>query len=122
MAGVYFHDYHPSSASLMSEVLAGLAATPKALPPKLFYDHRGAQLFERICELPEYYLTRTEIAILERHAGEMAALVEEDACLVELGSGAGVKVRLLLEHLRPAMYVPIDISRQQLRSSAEALA
>lgn len=122
MAGVFFHDYYPSSASLMSEVLAGLAATPKALPPKLFYDHRGAQLFERICELPEYYLTRTEIAILERHAGDIAALVEEDACLVELGSGAGVKVRLLLEHLRPAMYVPIDISRQQLRSSAEALA
>lgn len=122
MAGVYFHDYHPSSASLMSEVLEGLTAAPKVLPPKLFYDHHGAQLFERICELPEYYLTRTEIAILERHAGDIAELVEEDACLVELGSGAGMKVRLLLEHLRPAMYVPIDISRQQLRSSAQALA
>lgn len=122
MAGVYFHDQHPSSASLMSEVLEGLAATPKVLPPKLFYDDRGAQLFERICELPEYYLTRAEIAILERHAREIAALVDDGACLLELGSGAGVKVRLLLEHLRPAMYVPIDISRQQLRTSAHSLA
>jgi len=122
MAGVYFHDYHPSSASLISEVLEGLAATPKVLPPKLFYDDRGAQLFERICELPEYYLTRTEIAILERHAAEIAALIDDSTCLLELGSGAGVKVRLLLEHLRPAMYVPIDISRRQLQSSAQALA
>jgi dimethylhistidine N-methyltransferase len=122
MAGVSFHDYHPTSASLMSEVLEGLAANPKVLPPKLFYDDRGAQLFERICELPEYYLTRTEIAILERHAREIAALVDDGACLVELGSGAGVKVRLLLEHLRPRMYVPIDISRRQLRASAHALA
>ena len=122
MAGLYFHDYHPSSASLIGEVLEGLAATPKVLPPKLFYDDHGAQLFERICELPEYYLTRTEIAILERHASEIAGLIDDGSCLLELGSGAGVKVRLLLEHLRPAMYVPIDISRQQLRSSAKALA
>jgi dimethylhistidine N-methyltransferase len=122
MSEVRFHDYHPSPASLKQEVLAGLAATPKALPPKLFYDHRGAQLFERICELPEYYLTRTEIAILERHAEAIAGLAGRDACLLELGSGAGVKVRLLLEHLRPAMYVPIDISRTQLRISADAMA
>ncbi len=122
MSEVHFHDHHPSTASLKQEVLAGLAATPKALPPKLFYDHHGAQLFERICELPEYYLTRTEVAILERHAEEIADLTGRGACLLELGSGAGVKVRLLLEHLRPAMYVPIDISRTQLRSSAETMA
>jgi len=121
-AGVFFHDYHPSPASLMNEVLEGLAAKPKALPPKLFYDYRGAQLFELICELPEYYLTRTEIAILERHAREIAALVGDGICLLELGSGAGVKVRLLLEHLRPVIYVPIDISRQQLHASAAAVA
>ena len=120
--GIHFHDYHPSPASLINEVLAGLAARPKALPPKLFYDSRGAQLFERICELPEYYLTRTEITILERHAPEIAALVGNGICLLELGSGAGIKVRLLLEHLRPAMYVPIDISRQQLHASAATLA
>lgn len=122
MSEVRFHDYHPSTASLRQEVLAGLAATPKILPPKLFYDHRGAQLFERICELPEYYLTRTEIAILERHAEEIADLTGRGACLLELGSGAGVKVRLLLEHLCPAMYVPIDISRKQLHASTDAMA
>lgn len=122
MSEVRLHDYHPSSASLVQEVLAGLAATPKFLPPKLFYDHRGAQLFERICELPEYYPTRAEIAILERHAEEIADLTGRGACLLELGSGAGVKVRLLLEHLHPKMYVPIDISRAQLRASADAMA
>jgi dimethylhistidine N-methyltransferase len=121
MSGIHFHDFHPSPASLKQEVLAGLAACPKALPPKLFYDHRGAQLFERICELPEYYLTRTEIGILERCAGEVAELVESGACLVELGSGAGIKVRLLLERLRPCMYVPIDISRTQLCASADTM-
>lgn len=122
MSGIHFHDFHPSPASLKQEVLTGLAATPKALPPKLFYDHRGAQLFERICELPEYYLTRTEIGILERCAGEVAALVEPGPCLLELGSGAGIKVRLLLERLRPCMYVPIDISRRQLCASADTMA
>lgn len=122
MSEIHFHDFHPSPASLKQEVLAGLAATPKALPPKLFYDHRGAQLFERICELPEYYLTRTEIGILERCAGEIAERVAPGACLLELGSGAGIKVRLLLEQLRPAMYVPIDISRTQLCVSAETMA
>lgn len=121
MSEIHFHDFHPSAASLKQEVLAGLAATPKALPPKLFYDHRGAQLFERICELPEYYLTRTEIGILERCAGEIAELVEPGLCLLELGSGAGIKVRLLLERLRPCMYVPIDISRRQLCASAETM-
>jgi len=122
MSGTRFHDFHPSPASLKQEVLAGLAASPKALPPKLFYDYRGAQLFERICELPEYYLTRTEIGILHRCAGEIAELVEPGACLLELGSGAGIKVRLLLERLRPYMYVPIDISRRQLCASAETMA
>ena len=77
---VHLHDFHPSPASLISEVLEGLAATPKVLPPKLFYDHRGAELFERICELPEYYLTRTEIGILESRGTEIAAAVGTGAC------------------------------------------
>lgn len=119
---VHLHDFHPSPASLISEVLEGLAATPKVLPPKLFYDHRGAELFERICELPEYYLTRTEIGILESRGTEIAAAVGTGACMVELGSGAGAKVRLLLDHLRPTMYVPIDIARLQLQSVARELA
>jgi len=119
---VHLHDFHPSPASLIGEVLEGLAATPKVLPPKLFYDHRGTELFERICELPEYYLTRTEIGILESRGTEIAAEVGTGASVVELGSGAGAKVRLLLDHLRPTMYVPIDIARLQLQSVARELA
>jgi dimethylhistidine N-methyltransferase len=102
-------------AGLLDEVLGGLTATPKTLPPKLFYDAAGAELFERICELDEYYLTRAELSILRARAEEIAALAGEDCVLIEYGSGAGVKIRLLLDALvPPAAYVPIDISREQL--------
>ncbi|HUF66704.1 MAG TPA: L-histidine N(alpha)-methyltransferase, partial [Gemmatimonadaceae bacterium] len=84
---------------LREEVLRGLRATPKTLPPKLFYDTAGAELFERITTLPEYYLTRAELEILQKRAGEMAELTGPGAVLVEYGSGAGVKVRLLLDAL-----------------------
>jgi len=108
--------------ALTAEILHGLLGTPKTLPPKLFYDATGAALFERICTLDEYYLTRTELSILERHVGEIAALAGPRAALVEYGSGAGVKVRLLLDAMAsPAAYVPIDISREQLASVAEEL-
>jgi dimethylhistidine N-methyltransferase len=101
--------------ALRDEVLRGLLGTPKTLPPKLFYDAEGARLFERICELDEYYLTRTELEILHRHVGEIAELAGSRCALVEYGSGAGVKVRLLLDALAdPVAYVPIDISREQL--------
>jgi dimethylhistidine N-methyltransferase len=110
-------------AALAAEVLRGLRAVPKALPPKLFYDEAGAALFERICALDEYYPTRTELAILRAHAGEIAALAGPRAALVEYGSGAGVKVRLLLDAMdAPAAYVPIDISREQLARVARELA
>ena len=102
-------------SALRTEVLAGLALPQKALPPKLFYDAAGAALFERICELDEYYLTRAELSILRARAGEIAALVGPGAALVEYGSGAGMKVRLLLDAMHaPAAYVPLDISREQL--------
>ena len=102
-------------AALRAEVLAGLALPQKTLPPKLFYDAAGAALFERICELDEYYLTRAELSILRARAGEIAALVGPGAALVEYGSGAGMKVRLLLDAMHaPAAYVPLDISREQL--------
>ena len=108
---------------LRDEVLRGLRSTPKTLPPKLFYDDAGAALFERITELPEYYLTRTELAILRARVGEIADLVGPRAALVEYGSGAGVKVRLLLDALRdPAAYVPIDISGEQLARVAGEIA
>jgi dimethylhistidine N-methyltransferase len=105
------------------EVLRGLRATPKALPPKLFYDAAGAALFEEICELDEYYLTRAEREILAARVGEIAALAGPRVALVEYGSGAGEKVRLLLDALEaPAAYVPIDISQAQLAAVAAGLA
>jgi len=105
----------PGHGAVRAQALAGLLATPKTLPASLFYDAAGARLFERICEVPEYYPTRTEIAILERCAGEVAERAGPRAALIEYGSGAGVKVRYLLDHLRDvAAYVPVDISREQL--------
>lgn len=108
---------------LRAEVLRALLSTPRTLPPKLFYDETGAALFERICTLDEYYLTRAELEILRRRAGEIAALAGPRCALVEYGSGAGVKVRLLLDALEaPAAYVPIDISGAQLARVAGELA
>jgi dimethylhistidine N-methyltransferase len=109
--------------ALRCEVLRGLLAERKTLPPKLLYDATGAELFERITTLPEYYLTRAELEILRAHVGEIAALAGPRAALVEYGSGAGVKVRLLLDALRdPAAYVPIDISAEQLARVAAEIA
>jgi L-histidine Nalpha-methyltransferase len=107
---------------LRDDVLRGLRATPKTLPPKLFYDAAGAELFERITTLPEYYLTRAELEILQRRTGEIAELTGPGAVLVEYGSGAGVKVRLLLDALdEPAAYIPVDISAVQLARVAEEI-
>ena len=111
------------ASPLLDDVLRGLRGTPKTLPPKLFYDEVGAELFERISALPEYYLTRAELEILRARAGEIAALAGAGTALVEYGSGAGLKVRLLLDALEePAAYVPIDISREQLARVSVELA
>jgi dimethylhistidine N-methyltransferase len=100
-------------------VLRGLLGQPRTLPPKLFYDKAGARLFEEICQLPEYYLTRTELGILRARAAEIAERCGEHVALIEYGSGAGVKVRVLLDHLEnPAAYVPVDISIEQLAAVA----
>jgi dimethylhistidine N-methyltransferase len=108
--------------ALRGEVLRGLLGEPKSLPPKLFYDERGARLFEEICRLPEYYLTRAELEILETRASEIAELAGERCALVEYGSGAGQKVRLLLNALAsPVAYLPVDISREQLGRVSRAL-
>ena len=115
-------DYHPRPDEMCEEVLAGLREVTKTLPCKYFYDERGSALFEAICELPEYYLTRTELGIMETHVGAMGAALGPGLMLVEPGSGSGVKTRLLLEHLpQPVAYVPVDISREALMSSAERL-
>jgi dimethylhistidine N-methyltransferase len=118
-----FHDLAPSEENFRDAVLAGLGHAPKTLPCKFFYDARGSALFELICDVPEYYLTRTEIAILEEYAGEIAANIGAHCRLVELGSGASRKVRILLQALAaPAAYVPVDISRDHLREAAAQLA
>jgi dimethylhistidine N-methyltransferase len=119
---VHFYDLHPQLADIKAEVLKGLSCQPKAIPPKFFYDEYGSQLFDQITELPEYYPTRTEIAILKEHGEEMASLLGKESLLVELGSGSSQKIRLLLDALQPAAYMPIDISKQHLLQSAQILA
>jgi dimethylhistidine N-methyltransferase len=105
------------------DVLAGLAGPQKSLPCKYLYDDEGARLFEALCDVPEYYVTRTETAILQRNIWEIIALVGPGANLVELGSGNSRKTRLLLECLeQPASYCPVDVSHQQLLESARELA
>ncbi|MEJ8566039.1 L-histidine N(alpha)-methyltransferase [Elongatibacter sediminis] len=107
----------------LAEILSGLRQEQKTLPPKFFYDEHGSELFERICELPEYYPTRTELDIMERYAGDMAARTGPLASVIEFGSGASLKTRTLLEHLeRPAAYVPVDISGDHLLAAARSLA
>ncbi len=103
------------------EALAGLARMPRAIPAKYLYDARGSALFDDICELPEYYLTRTETKILADCAGEIAARAGNGRELIEFGSGSSIKSRLLLDALRPLSYVPIDISREHLDGSAARL-
>jgi len=116
-------DLSPGKEEFRASVLAGLSASPKTLPCKFFYDAEGSRLFDLICELPEYYPTRTEVALLTARAAELAALAGPGAALVEFGSGAGVKIRLLLEAMRePSLYVPVDISRGHLLAAADGLA
>lgn len=106
-----------------ADVLAGLSRPRKRLPAKYFYDAAGSRLFDRICELPEYYPTRTELGILKRYAPEMAGWCGPGCLLIELGAGSLTKVRFLLDHLeKPAGYVPVDVSAEHLRAAAKALA
>ncbi|TVV72647.1 L-histidine N(alpha)-methyltransferase [Sphingomonas solaris] len=105
-----------------ADVLAGLAMRPRAIPARWVYDRAGSELFEKITDLPEYYPTRTETALLAAHAGEVARLVGPGRALVEFGSGSSTKTPHLLAAIEPAAYVPIDISGDFLRASAAALA
>jgi dimethylhistidine N-methyltransferase len=120
---IAFHDLGHVEEKFRDAVLEGLTAPAKYIPCKFLYDTRGSELFEQICELPEYYPTRTEMRLLRHCGAEIGAVVGPGCQLVEFGSGASLKVRILLDALdRPATYVPIDVSRQHLRVSAEALA
>lgn len=115
--------YELSSDSALGDVIRGLQKPQKELPARWFYDEVGSHLFEQICELDEYYLTRTETAMMQAWAGEMAALLGRDCLLIEYGSGSSKKTRLLLDHLHdPAAYVAIDISREHLLQATAALA
>ncbi len=105
-----------------ADVTRGLAAVPKAIPARWLYDHAGSGLFEAITDLPEYYPTRTERGLLEKHCPEVAEIAGTGHAVIEFGSGSSVKTPILLRAVDPAVYVPIDISGEFLRESADALA
>ena len=106
----------------LKDVHIGLSGDPKTLPPKYFYDDAGAKLFEAICDLEEYYLTRTEIGILKSEASEIADVIGSNVMLIEYGSGSLEKVRILLDALHDLeIFVPVDISERQLIASAARL-
>lgn len=118
---VKLYDFHPPVDDFRSAVLQGLRSPQKAISPKFLYDKRGSELFDAICQLPEYYLTRTEMGILQTHAPDIAASLG-DRTLVELGSGSSQKIRILLQAApQITTYVGVDISRQHLREACHDL-
>lgn len=116
------HDQRPAQSDARAELMAGLTARQKSIAPKYFYDAYGSFLFDAITRLPEYYPTRTEIGLLRRYGHEIAESLGQSTLLIEYGSGSATKIRLLLEALRPHIYMPLDISREHLAQSAEGLA
>lgn len=119
----FFVDEKPALATFMDDTLTGLAASPKRIAPKYFYDERGSELFDQICQTPEYYPTRTELGLLAQHGADIASAVGPECLVVEYGAGSSLKIRQLLSALdRPAGYVAVDISRDYLRSQMSGLA
>ena len=120
---VFRHDTAEANAdpAFRADVLAGLSQQQKAIPARWFYDRTGSELFEAITDLPEYYPTRAETALLAAHCGEIGGLIGSGQAVVEFGSGSSTKTRHLLRAIEPAAYVPIDISGEFLRASAHAL-
>jgi len=119
---IRFYDYHPEQANFHQEVVAGLNTLPKSIAPKFFYDEKGSQLFDAICDTQEYYPTRTEMAILEKYSSQIGNHIGEDCLLIEPGSGSSQKVRILLDTINPKAYMPLDISKDYLRLAAENVA
>ena len=106
----------------IAEIVAGLSLPQKMISPKYFYDERGSRLFEQICDLPEYYLTRTELGIMRENISEMVKEIGPHVSVIEFGSGSGLKTRILLENLvEPFVYVPVDISMEHLLETSAAL-
>ena len=120
-SNVHFHNAQPEQGDARGELLAGLEKDQKTVNPKWFYDAAGSDLFEQITQLPEYYPTRTEMRILSDNRAAIAERCGSDCLLIEPGSGSSEKVRLLLDELRPAAYVPLDISAEFLHESAISL-
>lgn len=118
---VRLHDLLGPQTSLLEDALSGLARPQKSIPPKYFYDATGSALFELICTLPEYYLTRVEDALMQTHVQSMAAQLGQGLQLIEFGSGASIKTRRLIEAARPERYVPIEISAAALRAATRQL-
>jgi len=117
------NDIAPGVAEERDQILAGLTAPQKRIDPKYLYDQRGSELFDRICTLPEYYPTRTELGLMRRYGDDIAALVGPRAAIIELGAGSSMKVRLLLDHLvEPIAYVPVDISGDYLHEQSAEFA
>ena len=117
-----FFDFPAARDDLRADVLAGLAAQPKAIPPKYFYDEAGCRLFAAICAQPEYVLCRTERALMEQHLPEIAAAIGAVDCVIEPGAGDCLKVRALLGALHPDQLVVLDIAGAPLAAAAELLA
>lgn len=118
----FFDDQHPPAGDFLRDVLTGLAATPKSIPPVYFYDATGSALFDEITDLPEYYVTRTELALLDRIGPELARRAGPGAVVIEPGSGSSVKIRKLLDALdQPAGYVGLDISGDHLIAACAEL-
>lgn len=119
----FFDDQHPPKGDFLQDVVEGLGKTPKTVPPVYFYDRDGSALFDRITDLPEYYITRTELALLDGIGSELAHLAGHGAVVIEPGSGSSVKIRRLLDVLGdPEGYVGLDISGDHLIAACEDLA
>lgn len=116
------YDLSTPEPDMLQEVMAGFALETKRISPKYFYDERGSQLFDAITKLPEYYLTCTELDILITNKKAIADAIGPDSFLIEFGSGSSVKVRVLLESIRPTAYMPVDISKEHLENSVKAIA
>lgn len=116
-----FYDHQPQNDNLYDEVITGLNKHPRTIPPKFFYDETGSKLFEAICKMQEYYLTRTEMSILKDNIDEIANYIGEGCLLIEPGSGNCHKVRVLLDAIAAHTYMPLDISRDYLLSVAHGL-
>jgi dimethylhistidine N-methyltransferase len=118
-----FYDLQPKISNFRDEVLVGLSKQQKQIPPKFFYDDYGSKIFDQICELEEYYPTRTEFSILQQHCSDIADQIGVNSLIIEYGSGSSQKICFLLDSLmKPLAYMPIDISREHMLSASKTIA